>query len=195
MTQTYPLHWPIGWPRTPYPQRSRFDTSQHRAQNAIVTELTRLGATDIIISTNLELRRDGQPYTKQTRLDDQGVAVYFKYNNAEQCIPCDKWATIAENMQAIAKTVEALRGLDRWGAKEMVDAAFRGFKALPESITMGAGEVRAWHDVLEVSSNASPEVIRAAYRKLAAMYHPDNPSTGNHDKFLEIQKAYKEAMK
>lgn len=66
--------------------------------------------------------RDVKPLTIK------GGAVYFKLDGEDQCIPCDKWRTIAENMRAIEKTIEALRGLERWRAKEMVNAPFRGFK-------------------------------------------------------------------
>jgi hypothetical protein len=193
MIDAFPLQWPTGWPRTEQPTRSRFETSQHRAQNGIVRELTLLGATDIVISTNLELRRDGLPYTKQTRLDDQGVAVYFNLNAEQQCIPCDKWYSIAENMRAIEKTIEALRGLDRWGAKEMVNAAFRGFKALPANAIVTPYKARPWHEVLEVAPTASPEVIKAAYRQkmLKGKVHPD--LGGSSSAFEEVQRAYKES--
>lgn len=191
MIDAYPLSWPAGWHRTQHPQRSRFDISQHRAQSAIVRELGLLGATNTIISTNLELRRDGLPYTKQSRLDDQGVAVYFDLNGLDQCIPCDKWVTIAENMQAIAKTVEALRGLERWGAKEMVNAAFRGFKALPESSTGAPRTARSWYEVLEVSQTASKERVRAAYRSMLMKYHPDHG--GDVRNFHEVQRAWQES--
>jgi DnaJ-domain-containing protein 1 len=53
---------------------------------------------------------------------------------------------------------------------------------------------RRWHEVLQVSPDADPSVIRAAYRNLAAKYHPDNPDSGNQDKFLEVQRAFQEAQ-
>lgn len=193
MTTAFPLTWPAGWPRTRHPRASRFDTSRHRAQNMIINELERLGAKSIVISTNLELRRDGLPYTKQTHLDDQGVAVYFMLNGNEQCMPCDRWASIAENMQAIAKSIEALRGLDRWGAREMVDAAFRGFKALPVGAIVPPRVQRPWHEVLEVSPTASPDVIRAAWKQLVLKYHPDNKNTGDEQNFTEVQDAYRQS--
>lgn len=192
MIESYPLSWPPAWPRTQQPEWSRFQVSQNEAQTGIIRELNLLGATDVIISTNIPLRRDGLPYSSRRAPDDQGVAVYFKLDGQDQCIPCDKWRTIAENMRAIEKTIDALRGLERWGAKEMVNAAFRGFKALPESIIMGSGQARAWHEVLQLSSDADQEMIRTAYRKLAARYHPDNKDTGDSGKFAEVQKAYDE---
>lgn len=191
MIEAYPLQWPPSWPRTGYPQRARFDTSGAKARYAMQNELKLLGASNVVISSNAELRRDGLPYVGQ-RLQDCGVAVYFTLNNEQQCIPCDKWDTLDDNIQAVRKTVEALRGLERWGAKEMVNAAFRGFKALPASIIMGEHTSRAWWEVLEVSQNASPEVIKAAYKAQLHYKHPDKG--GNDWDFQELQRAYKEAI-
>jgi len=155
-------------------------------------ELALLGASNVVISTNIELRRDGLPYSKQLRAnEDPGVAVYFTLNGEQQCIPCDKWTTIADNMQAIRKTIEALRGLDRWGAKEMVNAAFRGFKALPEAIIMGEHTSRAWWEVLQVSQNADMDVIEAAYKRLLHKAHPDKG--GSDFAFQELQEAFRQA--
>ena len=44
---------------------------------------------------------------------------------------------------------------------------------------------------LGVSSSATPELIKAAYRKKATQYHPDkNPSPDAAVRFREIQEAY-----
>jgi len=44
---------------------------------------------------------------------------------------------------------------------------------------------------LGVAPNATPDVIKAAYRKKAAQYHPDkNPSRDAAARFREIQEAY-----
>src|SRR5215217_4864013 len=192
MTEAYPLTWPMGWPRTKNPDYARFKTSFARARNELIRELDLLGATNIIISSNIELRRDGLPYANNKQPDDRGIAVYFKLAGVEQCVPCDKWLRIEDNLQAVRKTIEALRGLERWGAKEMVNAAFRGFKALPETIIMGEHTSRAWWEVLEVSQNASVEVIKAAYKQILHKVHPDKG--GSSYAFQELQKAYKEAL-
>lgn len=192
MIDAYPLQWPASWPRTNTPNPARFQTSFARARNQLMRELDLLGATDIIISSNIELRRDGLPYANQRQPEDVGIAVYFKLDGEDQCVPCDKWTRTEDNMQAIRKTIEALRGLDRWGAKEMVNAAFRGFKALPEAIIVGEHTARAWWEVLEVSQDASPEIIKAAYKQLLHKAHPDKG--GSDWAFQELQKAYQEAQ-
>ncbi|HIE42902.1 MAG TPA: hypothetical protein EYP95_06750, partial [Nitrospinaceae bacterium] len=58
------------------------------------------------------------------------------------------------------------------------------------------------YHVLEISSNASNEQIKKAYRKMASQYHPDRVSMEDekviqeaHLKFLEIQSAYQELGK
>ena len=47
------------------------------------------------------------------------------------CFACDKWRDVYDNIYAIGKTIEALRGIERWGTGDMVEQAFTGFVALP----------------------------------------------------------------
>jgi hypothetical protein len=190
--QTFPLQWPMGWKRTQYPELSRFSPGSVSTESyEVIHQLEMLGATNIVISSNMQYKPDGTPYARQQRLADTGVAVYFKMNGNEQCIPCDKWTTPEDNLRAIAKTIEALRGIERWGAKEMVNAAFRGFKALPETIIMGEHTARAWWEVLQVSQSADMDVIEAAYKRLLHKAHPDKG--GSEFAFQELQNAYKQA--
>ncbi len=44
---------------------------------------------------------------------------------------CDKWDRIEHNIWASYLSIEAIRGLDRWGGSEFLDGLFSGFKALP----------------------------------------------------------------
>lgn len=174
----FPLQWPLGWKRTQSPAWSRFSPGSVFAEsNSVIRQLRLLGATNIVVSSNMQYRADGMPYARQSRLDDSGVAVYFELNGAQQCIPCDKWRMLDENLHAISKTIEALRGIERWGAKEMVNAAFRGFKALPETIIMGEHTARAWWEVLQVSQNADPDIVDAAYKRMLSKTHPDHGGT------------------
>ena len=47
-----------------------------------------------------------------------------------------------------------------------------------------------YYKTLELAENASSEDIKAAFKKLARKYHPDNKETGNEEKFKEINEAY-----
>ncbi len=188
MADAFPLQWPATWPRTKYPERSRFRVTPGQARDEMLDQLSMLGATNIVISTNIELRRDGLPTAKAMRStpEDPGVAVYFDYGGAQRCIPCDRWDTIPDNMRAIGLTVGALRGLDRWGAKHMVDAAFTGFAALPAGGTSGEDP----YAVLGVHPDASWAEVQAAYRQLAKQNHPD--AGGSVEAFLRIKRAFEQ---
>lgn len=194
MRHTYPLQWPIDWPKTESWNRKPggFSVSYDEAVKHLADELERLGAESGYISTDQELRLNGTP-RRDRPVFSPAAAVYFVRNGQALCIPCDRFTSPRDNIRAIGLTLEAIRRMERYGTSQMVEAALSGFAALPANASPSNSGPRAWHEVLQVSPSASPEIIRAAYRKLAGMYHPDNPTTGDHDMFLEVQKAYKEA--
>jgi curved DNA-binding protein len=47
-----------------------------------------------------------------------------------------------------------------------------------------------WYELLQISPNAEPETIHRVYRLLARRFHPDNPQTGNAERFRAITRAY-----
>lgn len=47
-----------------------------------------------------------------------------------------------------------------------------------------------YYELLQISPNAEHETIERVYKMLAARYHPDNPETGDIDKFLLLQNAF-----
>lgn len=192
--EAYPLQWPAGRPRTPAYQRERanFETTFARSRDDITREValltgasTRWGGPEVVISTNTALRRDGLPLAGQRNPDDPGVAVYFTYKKRPMSFACDRWDKIEHNMRAIVKTIEALRGITRWGTGDMLEAAFTGFLALP------APTAREWWGVLGVSPRASDTEVLAAYRRLRSEHHPDRG--GDAHRFDEVEQAYRKA--
>lgn len=166
MTEAYPLQWPEGRPRTTARERSRFNTSLADARDALMQELRLMGVRYPVLSTNVTLRRDGLPYANQPEPNDPGIAIYFEWKGRKQAFSCDRWDRVRDNVQAIRLTIAALRGLDRWGTGDMVEAAFVGFQALPPP-----GD--KWWLILGVAENAPLLVAEAAYRALAREGHPD----------------------
>ena len=168
MTDAYPLKWPSGWPRSNNPRRASFsEKTLARVEAELMQELGRLKATRIVITSNIV--RSAQP-------PDRGVSVYFTKDGKEQCIPCDKWDRVEHNVWAIFKTVEALRGIERWGAKEMVDAAFRGFTALPAPEDMRP--IKTPREIIGVSPDMNdPDYISFKYKQKAKELHPDQNET------------------
>jgi hypothetical protein len=136
--------------------------------------------TDVIISSNVTLGSQ--------RPDDAGVAVYFTWDGITTCIAVDRYSKVEDNLQAIHHCLEAERTKLRHGGLNLVRAAFRGYAALPPP---GQG-VQEWFNVLGVSRDASLSEIKSSYRSLASKHHPDR-STGNTEKFQEIEAAYRAA--
>lgn len=174
-TTAYPLSWPLGKPRNQKRKSATFQTTFATARESLANELRLMSATSVVLSTNVELRRDGKPYSGRSPIDP-GVAVYFTWREQQYAFACDCWNRVEHNLQAIRKTIEAVRGIARWGTGEMVASAFAGFKALPEQAGPSSGSV--WWEVLMLGSPDVTEVsIEAAYRDLAWMRHPDRGGT------------------
>lgn len=182
----FPLHWPEGRPRNGKPKRSRFSTTFAQSRTFLLNELARLGARYPTISTNVNLRRDGLPYANQPEPTDRGVAVYFELNGKPVCIECDRWDKVGCNIHAIGKSVEAMRGLDRWGCSDILNRTFDGFKLLPPSSSK-----KQWQEILGVSHNASKEEVVKSYRDLVKKHHPD--VKGDPNIFMAIHQAFKES--
>lgn len=190
-TQTYPLAWPVGWQRTEKRTHSRYSVSGDAARKHLLNELRLMGVTDIVLSSNVRLRNDGQPYASEMgrRYDDPGVAVYFTRTNKDgtehqQVLACDKWLTVDDNIRALGIAAAAMRDLERTGASDLLDRAFSGFKALPQH----AG--RCWWDVLGVDRYANTSEVRTRYYELAREHHPDRG--GDASAMAEVTKAYGE---
>lgn len=193
---SFPLSWPDGWKRTakhlrrdsPFKRGASYSArrrSMEEARRELANELSRLGGRKEILSTNVKLRIDGLPYSNQAQPDDVGVAVYFELKGKPVSLACDKWNRVEDNIWAIVKHIESIRGQDRWGVGS-VEQAFRGYMALPAP---GQSSGMQWWSVLGVPINASAEQVKDAYRILAAKHHPDKEG-GNTENFLRVQQAW-----
>lgn len=188
-TEAYPLRWPEGWPRTPAHkrQRSRFDVTMDKARQELQWAIERAGGRYSLLCANLPLRRDRKLSTPRSEPEDTGVAVYFEKRGKQMVFACDKWDRVRDNIRAIEKTIEALRGIERWGASEMMERAFSAFEALP-----APGQRPPWWIVLGVEKTATSEEIERAYRTKARERHPD--MGGSNTLMAELNQARNEAL-
>jgi hypothetical protein len=186
-SQAYPLSWPEGWPRTAAHNRKWWNAPRKKSMEEVTDflagELSRLGARKAVLSTNVSRRLDGRPYSNQAQPNDPGAAVYFELKGKPVSLACDKWLRVEENIWAIGKHIEALRGQDRWGVGS-VEQAFRGYMALP---AVGESSASTWWQVLGVPINAEPDAVREAYRLLVKKHHPDKG--GDAEMFRRVMKA------
>lgn len=187
-----PLHWPSRQPRTA-PHERKFNTSMKAttvstASVAIEDEVRRLGGTDLVLSTNLQLRIDGFPRSGQPDPIDTGAAVYFTRDGKQLVFACDRYNSVRQNLRAIGLHLCALRGMERWGVGTL-DQAFAGYMALPET----AGEDPWWKVLGCEDPPASPLQLEHAYREAARRAHPD--TGGSHDAFVRVQRAFEEGLR
>lgn len=189
MIDAFPLQWPVGYSRTRNRQKSSFKQTMDGAQRFLRDEIRRMNGRGLIISTNIPIRNDGGMYSVYMgrKIDDPGVAIYFKYKGKDISMCCDKYETVWENTYALGKGIEALRGMERWGVSDFIDRAFTGFTALPEART------DEWYNVLAVSQYATEYEIKQAYRIEAKKHHPD--SGGDPEMFRKLNEAYRKGLK
>ena len=198
----YPLQWPTGWKRATARKEARFSTRDYGSRPArvltvsdgcdrVLRELDRMGYTrnDVVISTNVVLRLDGLPRSDQRAPDDPGAAVYWRTRKGEnKVMAIDIYDRVADNLAAIAATLEAMRSIERHGGAAILERAFTGFVALPSP-----GAKRNWWEVLGLQSDATREAVKTAYRRLASIHHPDKPG-GSHEKMAELNHAQEAAL-
>ncbi len=193
MIDAFPLQWPDGWPHTRIREEARYKVGYEQSLQELLHELELLDAVDVIVSTNVPLRNDGLPYADfaRRRIDDPGVAVYFKRKGDQQVIACDTWERVHHNIRAIGLTVGGLRAVQRAGASELLNRAFTGFKALPAIGGTSGGP--AWWDVLGCEESTHIDGVKRCYRNLAAENHPDQG--GDPGAMATINRAWEQAQK
>lgn len=204
MISAYPLQWPAGWPRCNSRKTARFSTKarSYRFDSLTISEgvarvlgeLDRMGYTrdDIVISTNVPTRLDGLPRSDRSEPGDPGAAVYWRTRKGEnKVMAIDVYDRVADNLAAIAATLDAMRAIERHGGAVVLERVFTGFTALPSP-----GQKRDWQAVLELQALLLPTLddVKKAYRRLASIHHPDKPG-GSHERMTELNNALNEAEK
>ena len=196
----YPLQWPVGWKRTEpsWRQVARFSGSTRKytdhgsyrqardltiaeGRQRVLQELTRMGLQrdDVVISTNLPLRLDGEPRSDAREPADPGVAIYWQEaGGARRVMAIDIYTRCADNLAAVAATLDAMRAIERHGGAVILERAFTGFTALPAP--GGSASTRSWREVLGFDNHPGPisgELLRERFRSRASQNHPDKGGT------------------
>jgi hypothetical protein len=208
---SYPLSWPDGWKRVKTRTQAAFNKTKeprygdngqklHQgkqrlfvadAVRRVIGELSRMGVPDynLIISTNVPLRLDGLPRSDQEP-SDPGVAVYWVKPGSKtkemRCMAIDRYTRVADNLAAVAATLDAMRAIERHGGAEILNRAFLGFAALPQNAS------QPWREVLGIEGSVTLELVESRFRALAKLHHPD--VGGKDEDFQRIQQAREAAL-
>lgn len=214
-TESYPLRWPDGWPKTAAADRQRghqFKTAASggsygknlvtfaRARRLLIEEMERIGADRVVISSGVDVRVDGVPRNginaDSFKMREPGVAIYFMLKGRAMVMAQDAFDNPAANLRSLGLAIEALRSLERHGGGTMMNRAFDGFTALPPPA--GSKPTRPWWQVLrfpeapEERELLSAAEVKARFHTLAKRLHPD--AGGDADEMVELNAARDEAI-
>jgi hypothetical protein len=204
----FPLAWPDGIARKRSRERSDFHKERgfNAARDGALDQLRLMRASHVVITSNLPTNSKGLPTSASVgHISDPGIAVYWVRNGKEHVIACDRWQTCMENMRAVEKTLEAIRGIARWGSTEMVESAFAGFAALPPGDGTSAytapeqTKPKTWRELfgvvtLNLANADLLAVVKARYRDQIKAAHPDRPG-GSLERTQQLNAALAQAEK
>lgn len=209
-TAAYPLAWPEGQPKTPdrktaqWSKKGSADAGGYRHTRAITMsdamqrlrdEFARMKISftdDVVVSTNLTLNISGTPRADQANPRDPGVAVYWNDKSGQRrCMAIDIYDRTIDNIAAVARTLEYLRGIERHGGAAIQEKAFTGFAALPPP--------KSCWDILDLppqvrGDEGAEQKIRMAHKIKAMAAHPDVKG-GNTLNMAEINTARDDALR
>lgn len=188
------------WPHklTPRHLRKRWpsDVTLSRAMRSVVQQLDLLGCIgSAYIEADVEekhIRQDGQLYAS-AKANSPGVIVSARHRTlGDLRWACDRFASLAENLRAIAMTISALRAVDRYGCVRDAEQ-FRGFKALPEkaSTTMpraAALAVLTRVTGIPLTDTASDDALAKVLRVARSRSHPDR-NNGDREQWDHVETA------
>lgn len=178
-------------------------------------EAEMLGASEVVVELAAAadaIRVDQSGVKSGRRIDFPGVVVHLigtrfgdlRYVcDAFECQYTGEPEGWESNVRAIAKGLEALRMVERYGIGkrgeqyrgwgELPPGTPLGQRAEPEALTLDAAArlLAAGMDGLDASDLLDDEAsARTAYRVAAKRVHPDNAATGNADSFRRVNEAW-----
>lgn len=177
----FPLCWPDSIPRwSKSREAGSFKTTLPRALDNVETSLRRFGSlsgkpvTEVTISSNVTLGA--------YKPSDPGVAVWFKWDGEQICIPVDRYSSVEANVQAIHHVLEARNTELRHGTLALVRATMKGFQALPVP--------KSWRATLGIppTETVTPGTLGSYYREAAKR-------AAGQDELAEINMARDRAQK
>jgi hypothetical protein len=194
-------HWP--GERNKYRKDSTFRATYPKTLDELENELSKIRAKEIIIQveglTRDDIRNDGWPRSGNWKngYGGPGVIVSFESPKGAMSFPCDKFRDWQDNLRAIAKSLEALRMVDRYGVTRG-NEQYKGWAQLPPS--NGQMDQKAAVEFLNsllgagLSIQSDRHVIAAICKRAKIEYHPDQATDENaklhrHEIFVRIGQA------
>jgi hypothetical protein len=185
---------PLAAPGYKSRKSATFRVSYSARLDLLENELRAIRAQDIVIQAGFameQIRNDGWPRSS-ARPTHPAVVLTFRTKRGIVSMPCDTYKNMEDNIYAIAKSLEALRSVDRYGVTQNGEQ-YRGWTALPEAgksdstrkaaVTLACYAPALTADQIQADRGAMQE----AYRMAAKKAHPD--VGGARQAWDEIQQA------
>lgn len=189
------------WPGEPTRNRHRspFKTIWTKVLSHLEREIRHLGGQNIVFRlqvTQWDINKTGM-LRADARIREPGVIIQFVASRLKGSpsllYRCDRFPAWQDNVSAIARGLEALRLVDRYGVTP-TDEQYAGFKALPAA-TQATMTTKAAADIIERNSGYSAEEIeqhisiaKEAVRVAIHRTHPDrNPL--HKEKYDQVEAA------
>lgn len=169
------------------------------SMKAIRYELARIGATDVIIEAGFaehQIRNDGYPYSG-AKPNHSTVRISFRRGGkTPMAMTCGGHSEWYFNVYLIAKTLEALRAVDRYGCTQGGEQ-YEGWSQLPPPPPpadptpgraqewRGVASARRWMGDLCGMPEGTP--IEVLYRECAKKAHPD--AGGSNELMAKVTRA------
>ncbi|SFS63375.1 J domain-containing protein [Halostagnicola kamekurae] len=197
------LDWPTELERTDSTNRERttkFDVTLGNAIKDIKREMDRLDVDDWRLETAMPQRKtDGLPYASAAEPEDPGVALRWTDDGEDYAIACDHYTRVRDNTRAIGLYLREKRKMENrpvtTGQSEFATArlppANEDAIAAPPASSDDEFQEEP-HEILEISPDASDDVVKAVARRKSADVHPDSDAP-DVEEYKRIQKA-KDAM-
>jgi hypothetical protein len=158
--------------------RSQFSASFSTTVAELTDELRHMQAKNVIIELDLDekqIRLDGMPRA-DARIGSPAVVISFQSKHGDLRYATGEFDRWQDNVRAIARSLNALRAVDRYGVSKRGEQ-YRGWKALPPSSD-------------PADNIATPEQARkfldehgGSFEQAAKRLHPDVPETGDEALF------------
>ena len=156
--------------------------SYQRSLDELAYEVDLLGGSEIVIGcglTEYDVRQDGSPRANARPMRHPGVEVSFDSRYGRLTYATDVFTDWRDNVRAIAKGLEALRAVDRWGVAKR-GQQYAGFALL----TAGPGLEQLGRELVERHGS-----VGAALRAT----HPDTGGPSASARDFQAVVAYRDA--
>ncbi|WP_114202335.1 molecular chaperone DnaJ [Janibacter anophelis] len=175
-------------------ENTPFDSTWSKTLTLLEREVSALAGQHLAIGvdvTEQDLRLDGT-LRARARAESPAVEVAFDSKHGPMLYRCDRYRSRyysqgpdwQQNVRAIAKTLEALRAVDRYGAADSGEQ-YRGYRQLE------ATPASSPHDALNrlrviAQTNDTDVPVDRLIRRAKSQAHPDRP-TGSSELWAEVE--------